>query len=514
MGAFDKLGEVLDRTIAIFSPESYQRRLSYRTAAMHQQRFYEGATKGRRADSWRKADSAEKEPHGQLYTLRQRGRDATRNNGYGKKGVGGIVSNTIGTGIVLQYRSSSTKKKEEKANRIWKQWHDTTACDFNGMMTGPALQALCFRTMVNSGEVFIRKRNTDPAKSKIPLKLQVLSAEFLNESIHGTYDVTKNRVLRGIEFDADDVRVAYHFFKTHPGSDNPTTDSVRIPAEEVIHLYRKDDPDQQRGVPWLHAILLKLKDLDSFEDAELVRRKISACFAGFVSRGEVESQAPINGMNSASTDLPPLVDRLEPGILEHLGPGEEITFATPPNVTGYQEYVTAILHKIAAGLEIPYSVLTGDYSLVNFSSGRMGWLEFQRVIEQWRWNIFIPMFMEPIKSWFEEIAKLTGARLSDLDYEWTAPRREMIDPMKEISATLLQVKAGLITMQEAIKELGYDPSSNVDGIQAWNKLIDAAGITLDSDPRKDPKRMLAENVAEANKMKDNLDKQSGDKNAD
>ena len=38
---------------------------------------------------------------------------------------------------------------------------------------------------------------------------------------------------------------------------------------------------------------------------------------------------------------------------------------------GYSEYTSCQLHGISAGLEVPYEVLTNDYSQVNFSSSRM-----------------------------------------------------------------------------------------------------------------------------------------------
>ena len=58
--------------------------------------------------------------------------------------------------------------------------------------------------------------------------------------------------------------------------------SKPIPAESVLHVYKKDRPGQVRGVTWLAPVILKLRDLDEYEDAELVRKKIEACFAAFV----------------------------------------------------------------------------------------------------------------------------------------------------------------------------------------------------------------------------------------
>jgi capsid protein len=143
---------------------------------------------------------------------------------------------------------------------------------------------------------------------------------------------------------------------------------------------------------------------------------------------------------------------------------------------------------------VPYFVLTGDYSQVNFSSGRMGWLEFQRCIEQWRWNMVIPRFLDPTFRWFEQIAALVGVPDEGYTHGWTAPRREMIDPLKEIEAILLAVKGGLQSLPEAIREIGYDPDEVIAQIEEHNSKLDAKKIVIDSDPRQDPKRLAAKKL--------------------
>lgn len=512
MSVLEKLGSGLDKIIAVLSPETAARRTRARISGDTAKRYYEGATKGRRGDGWRVIDGGPKDALKGLKTLRDRSRDFNRNNAYAKKAVGGICSNTIGTGIVLQFRGEA-KRQTKLSNDAWKSWYESTACDFDGVNTGYGLQNLAFRTIVESGEVFIRKVVLDSKYAKktgkVPLQIQLLEPEFIDDSRDNFGLPTGHQVVSGIEFNARGQRVAYYVFQTHPSS-YPFNKSVRVPASEIRHVFRVDRPGQIRGVPWGASAFLNLHDLDGYEDSELIRRKLASCMVGFVATTEAEEITEVNG----SSPLPevPLVDRMEPGIIEMLPPGKSISFSTPPSVTGYSEYATSVLHKIASGFDVPYSVLTGDYSQVNFSSGRMGWLEFQRSIDQWRWTLFVPKVLEPILDWFSEIAELTGISTEGLSHEWTAPRREMIDPLKEVNATILEVKAGLLSMPEAIKERGYDPNTQVDEMKAWNAKLDAAKITLDSDPRKDPKRMLAENVVTAAEIKDTANKQAGKNN--
>jgi capsid protein len=144
-----------------------------------------------------------------------------------------------------------------------------------------------------------------------------------------------------------------------------------------------------------------------------------------------------------------------------------------------------MLRKVAAGLDVPFEVLTGDYSQVNFSSGRMGWIEFQRSLDQWRWEMVVPLLCMPVWEWFAQAVTLgTGIGFSDISAQWTAPRREMIDPSKEIEATKNAIRSGLTTLPEAQRSMGYDPELVLAEYAETNKKLDKLGLVLDSDPRK------------------------------
>jgi capsid protein len=85
--------------------------------------------------------------------------------------------------------------------------------------------------------------------------------------------------------------VAYHLYRSHPedGALAPMSgqggmDTVRVDASEIIHLFRVLRPGQIRGEPWLARALVKLNELDQYDDAELVRKKTAAMFAGFITR--------------------------------------------------------------------------------------------------------------------------------------------------------------------------------------------------------------------------------------
>ena len=468
----------LDAFLSYISPSTGFKRAQARAAldVVSKGRAYEGASKGRRTAGWKTfGTDANAETNLSLSVLRNRSRDLVRNNGYAAKAVQVIVENTIGTGIVAKIGGSAKGRVKSVAD-VWKRWAESTDCDFDGLHDFYGLQSLAFRSMVEGGDVLIRRVRTGYDQQEIPLQIQILEGDFLdvNKSTIGPKQNT--RIIQGVEFDESGKRVAYWLFDKHPGDQTAyrNLQSKRYLAEDIIHLYRVDRAGQWRGVPWAAGAIMTLRDFDEYEDAQLIRQKIAACFAAFVYDQEPPAETGDGSLN---------VDKLEPGIIESLPNGKDIKFASPPGVEGYSDYSRVTLRKVACAFGVTYEALTNDYSNVNFSSGRMGWLEFQRSLEAWRWRIVIPRFCNPIWGWFSDAAALKGINLSGVDPTWTPPRREMIDPSKEIAAQALAIRNGLKSLPATLREGGDDPEEVMNEIAESNKALDKLGLVLDSDPR-------------------------------
>ena len=475
----------LDRLVSVISPAAGLRRLHARTmmnAAL--ERGFDGASMRSRLSGWRTPGTGPNtENRSAMGILRDRSRDLMRNNPWMVKAINTIVTNTIGTGILMQPKVTD-KKLEKLAQSAWKSWADSTKCDFDGRGNFSSLQALALRTCVDSGEALVIRRKA-PASMKLPVpfQIQVIEPDFLDTSKE-EFTNGSNEIKQGIEFDSQGRRVAYWLYPEHPGEMGLNRfrhnyESKRVPIEDVIHLFRQDRAGQIRGIPWGHAVIIRLHDLDEFEDATLMRQKVAACFAGFVRDADPNS-TPAPGTKAAE-----LASKLEPASLQRLGPGQDMVFANPPGAPGQGEYTTTVLQGIAAGFLITYEALTGDYSKVNFSSGRMGHIEMQRNLDNWRWNMFIPQFCGGVWKWFQDgMAVAINSRLQDADCIYTAPRREMIDPTREVPAQRQNVRAGFRSWSETVRENGDDPAEVARQMAEDNKLFDKYGLILDSDARR------------------------------
>lgn len=464
----------LDKTIAFINPSAGVKRAAQRMA-LETIRAYDGAARTRRTENW-KATGADvnSEINGVLHTLRNRSREQVRNNVYARRTVQAISNNTVGTGIVPTPENVS-RAAEKKIVTLWKNWAGKSRCDHDGLMTFYGIQRLVMRTVVESGECLVIKRRSDD--KMMPIKLQVLEPDFIDTTRFIPNTERGGRVIHGIEYSSDGKRLGYWLFKEHPGAlrlGGLTSEFVK--EEDVAHIYFVERPGQVRGVPWMAASMIRMKDFDEYEDAELVRQKIAACFTVFVQDANPEP--------FGSTTESELMSRVEPGIIEMLPPGKTVSFATPPTTNGHESYSRKILQGIAVGNGITYETMTGDLSNVNFSSGRMGWLEFQRNIQDWQTNMLIPQLCDKVWEWFALGGSIVGAMKSDTAVSWTPPRREMIDPVRETNAMSLLVKNGFYSYSEAVRQLGFDPDDTTDEIASDFAKFDEKKLILESDPRQ------------------------------
>jgi lambda family phage portal protein len=468
----------IDRLVGFVNPSAALKRQKARLL-LSQLRRYEGAAGGRRTDTWvTPGSSADAAAGPALARLRDRSRDLSRNNPYASRAVAVVVNNTVGTGILAQPRSRRSRARQERVASTFNAWaRNPRECDHDGRNDFYGLQALVMRTVVESGECLVRRR-VAPDNATVPLRLQVLEPDFLDTGKDGVLTDGSGYVRQGIEFNAEGRRVAYWLFTHHPGDSHVESigslgRSNRVPADLILHIYRQERPGQNRGVPWASSVVIRLRDFDDYSDAQLLKQKISACFTGFI----VEPESPDAAMGGD------LLESLEPGALEILPPGKDIRFASPPSTAEFDKFARAILLQIAAGYGITYEALTSDLSQTNFSSARLGWLEFQRNIEAWRWQMLIPQFLTPTWAWWTNAAEIAQNPVGDVTVDWTPPRRELIDPSKEIEATIKAVRAGLLSLPEALRQFGYDPDDLLTEVAESNARIDELKLILDSDPR-------------------------------
>lgn len=457
---------------------------------------YDAAGNGRRSKSWNADGSGPTSASlSGLTTMRNRSRKATRNDPYGFSAIDRLVSNTIGTGITPKPRHSDADIRAA-LQELWNDWVEESDADDRTDFYGQ--QALICRAVHESGECFIRLRPRRPSDGlAVPLQLQVLESEFVPHDKHERA-AGGNVIRAGIEFNGIGQRVAYWMWKYHPGDNmvGDYNDLVRVPANQVLHIYEVLRPGQLRGVPVMAPVLTRLKSLDDFDDAVLFRQEVANLFAGFIYEPTPEeaSADPLTGQAIVTDDdgFTPMVG-LEPGTMQKLLPGEDVKFSDPPDAgSAYPDFMRQQLLAIAAGVGLPFEVLTGDLRGVNDRVIRVVLNEFRRRIEQRQWGVFIHQLCRPVRAAWMDMAVLAGAinlpdytaqRRAYLRTRWVPQGWAYLHPVQDVQARRMEVRSGFTSRAEVALRQGYD-AEMIDAEQAAdNERADRLGLAYESDAR-------------------------------
>jgi len=396
--------------------------------------------------------------------LLARARELVVTNGYAANACEAFAANLVGDGIKPSSLIEDTALRD-RVQRLWLAWTDEA--DADGLTDFYGLQAMVAREMFVAGECFVRLR---PRRSEdgltVPLQLQLLQSEMLPFEKTETA-ANGNRIRCGIEFDAIGRRVAYHFRRRHPGDSTDqrvaVPDTVRVPAEDVLHVYRPIDAGQIRGLPHVAPAMVRLFLLDQYDDAELDRKKTAAMFAGFITKTAPED--PMMGEGAADLDGAAIAS-LEPGTMQVLLPGEDVKFSSPADVGGgYEAFQYRTLLAVSASLGLPYHLVTGDVRQANYSSLRAELVEFRRRIGQLQHGVIVHQFCRPIWARWLEAAVLSGALVLPGNasatglfraVQWIPPRWDWVDPLKDIQAQVLAMEAGITSRRKVVEATGYD----------------------------------------------------------
>lgn len=432
-------------------------------------RSYDGAAGGRRWRGQPEMPATLSAMHAARGPLARRARYLASNNALAASGVEAWVSALVGTGIKPQ---SAHVNPDIRAalNLAFESWTDDADADLLTDFYG--LQALMVRRMVIDGEAFALLLNTDSG-----FRIRLIDSEQVDASLNRV--IENGRIVQGIEFNNQGQRVAYHVLPERPGMPFAVAQQpVRVPAEDVIHLFRPETPGQVRGISWYAPVILRLADLDSWRDAQLVRQKIAAMLAGFVTSVD-GSGKPFDGEQTGSN----LVGGLEPGTLKFLDPGQDVKFSTPAGI-GVEviDFAKLTEREIAVGLGLPASVLTGDLSDVNYSSIRAGLVEWRRRIEALQHGVVAFQAMRPIWRRWAATEVLSGrvqtTVQSALPVKFIAPKQAWVDPAKDVQAELEAIAGGLMSRREAVTSRGVDIEALDAEIAADNERASTLGLTF------------------------------------
>lgn len=426
-----------------------------------------------------------------LDKTRYRCRELVNDNDYGKKYINMVKTNVVGAkGVRLQARSKGSDGKPDQMDNeaietAWKDFSQMKNCGVTGKLTMLDIERVSLGTTAMDGECLIRF--VYGSKYKYGMALQLIEIDRLDTQLNREATQTANRIVMGVELDEFDVPTAYYVMVKHPSETTYTFNTrkyMRIPAEEILHLFLPERIAQARGIPWMHSAVRRINMIGGYEEAELVGARSGASKGGFYYTENGEEYTG-DGVNVDGT----LYEDVEPGVLRQLPAGVKFEPYDPQHPTGaFNYFMRGVLKGAAAGLNVSYTGYSGDLEAVNYSSIRAGLID-----ERENWRVLQGWFVEHVMAEIYErwlsgaltrglIVNKAGVKLplhkkeKFLNVHWQVRGWAWVDPLKDEQANVLAVRNGHMTNTQVAAAQGDDLEEIYETLAYEKKLAKSYGL--------------------------------------
>lgn len=387
-----------------------------------------------------------------------------------------------------------------EADEYYDEWfNDPKRFNARRKLAGPEFQRLALKECATAGSVIILecfKKNPD---GEVELCYQMIERDQLDLSKDRPAGQNQNKIVNGIEFDADDVEIAFHILDAHPydnyGNYLGSSRSQRIEAERVFHLVLFGRPTDTIGVNWVHAIGQNQFDRDSFLGSELQTAARAARMLLVAKFKNIRAGAAGLGLDDANEAADAYGNlALKLGASPHafaIGTDDDIELieTNRPN-SNAAEFIRLLDHDTAGGAGLSSFTVTGDYSQSNFTSVRGALLAEDahiRPLQNWfARDLAIPMrkrhqrlsiLGRKLKT--VSVAQYMANRRKYERFEAIGAGRELLDPSAETEAALGKLRGCLSTLKLECARRGLH-WIRVLRQAAWeNSVANLFGVVLD-----------------------------------
>lgn len=420
---------------------------------IRQQAFDGAATNYRMEQKGLIIGEADKLAERELQLLWARSHHAVRNNGLAKAAKREYVQNL--NAISVKWKSEDGKMNKKMQN-IWNEFAANPNLDGYGTLanTQEGWNASMFETGEALCRMLIKRRN----KFSIPLVLQNIEPEYLDPTYTGgDPENTRN----SITF-ADGRPSIYHFSKKLGlfGIRNDG-EKIKVPADEVLHIFVRERANQWRGIPMLAPILMPLYELDDLTDATIAKQKAAQAISWIVKNTNPTSAVAI-GAASLSLDENDVdesgkrrvITQASGGGTQYLNQGEDIAFYQGTDIGGNLiDLIKYECRKIAQAAGLTYTALTGDLTELSFSALQQAAIEMKTRAE-FIYNFYIiNLGLAPLAMRFQELATLYGNKsFANLKPVYQFPRRYGVNDLKDAQADVLEVDGNIGLLQDKLAE--------------------------------------------------------------
>jgi lambda family phage portal protein len=409
-----------------------------------------------------------------LELLRERSRDLYMGGGpLGRGAIDRITLNALGHGLKLNVRIDPERLNlsEQQAAKwaslteaLFDFWASSKNAHSGHELSFYELQVLALRSILLDGEVLVLLEHSPN------LSIRLIEAERIM-----TPPNRNNRLIdEGVELNQQGDVVAYHVVNRNPNAEltgQSYLEWVRLPADNsLLHLFQRERIGQHRGVPFLAPVIVQLKQLSRYTEAELMAAVVSGMYAIFFEHplredGMIGSEDyAIEAGYGEAAGLEGISTEIRPGSVIDLPDGVKASSLSPgrPN-QNFNAFVDSLAHQIGGTLGIPQELLFLHFT-ASYSASRGALLEAWKVFKYWRaW--FAQSFCQPIYEAFLDDCVRAGRIDAPLYWrdeysrslyswaEWVGPSQGQLNPVQEVEASVMKIEHNLSTYQRECSEL-------------------------------------------------------------
>lgn len=442
--------------------------------------------------------SADYELSTALGAVRNKLRALSRNSGTMKRYLSLLEDNVPGPeGFNLQVR---VRKQDGKPDRALNTRAETAWAEFcaaptvDGQMDIIELEKQMVTTWARDGEYIIEIVSDN--MSPDGFLLNPVEGDILDHTLNTIHPETGNQIRLGVEITTSGRPVAYHFLNQHPGDltwQMPMSRKRyrRVPAERIIHVFKRLRPGQTRGEPQPTSIVNTTKMMDGFREAEVTGRRIKASAMGFAIKAETASpHAGLDGMadreNTDATGAGEFEMDMEPGTLKSLPEGYDFKQFDPGgSVSDFSQFDGQMKSDASMGVSISPVSLGYETAKLSYSTHR-GITMDDRETYRGLQSFFIRMAMNKIFTYwlkahvsYNLTTTIPPSRMLAIlaAFRFRGRGWEQIDPTKDTKAENEQLKARTTSLSRIAAKRGVSRDDLLDEIEDDERALKERGLT-------------------------------------
>lgn len=349
---------------------------------------------------------------------------------------------------------------DKKIEGLWIDW--CKSCDVEGLFDFREFEELALLHYLRDGECFIHI-----CEGKEGFKIQFIPPENIPNDFDNGDSIKKGIRLNG-------RTPSSYFVLTNPNS----RDFTEIPAIDMIHIKKTTLSTQIRGLSALSPVISMAVQKESYINAVLAKEHIGAEFTSVATEDNSDPLNTKDIFNNDDLEKPKEETRIiEAGKLNIFDSNLKLHPLSPPPSTDMNTFLYSCDRDTAKGLGLSYATLTGDLQKSNYSSTREGKTNERRMFRRLQQKIIRKFHNTVFKRWLENtllrgMIKTYEFEKSITNFSFKTQGWEYIDPSKEATSQVLQLKSGMITFPEFLRTKGKEFSTHIEEMKEAMPMIE------------------------------------------